>query len=66
MSSLTTKELFLIQDNIKMAQNYMRFTESCIGQVQDPKIKDLCQGIIEEYRSAITTLTGYIDKAQVQ
>lgn len=64
--SLTTKELFLIQDNIKMAQNYMQFTQSCVDQLQDPEIRNLCQDIIAEYRGSITTLTSHINKAQVQ
>ena len=66
MSSLTSKELFLIQDNIKMAENYMQFTQSCIDQIKDPQIKNLCEGVISEYKGAITTLKGYINSAQVQ
>lgn len=64
--SLTAKELFLIQDNIKMAQNYMQFTQSCVEQLQDPEIRSLCQDIISEYKGSITTLTNHINKAQVQ
>ena len=64
--SLTTKELFLIQDNIKMAQNYMQFTQSCVEQVKDPEIRNLCQEIIAEYKGAITTLSNHITNAQVQ
>ncbi len=65
MSSLTTKELFLIQDNIKMAQNYMQFTQSCIDQVRDPQIQSLCQEVISEYKSVIDTLKGHINSAEV-
>ena len=64
--SLTTKELFLIQDNIKMAQNYMQFTQSCVEQVKDPEIRNLCQEVIAEYKGAITTLSNHITNAQVQ
>ena len=66
MSLLTTKELLLIQDNIKMAENYMQFTQSCVDQVKDPQILGLCQDIISEYKSAIGTLKGHINSAQVQ
>ena len=64
--SLTNKELLLIQDNIKMAQNYMQFTQSCVEQVKDPEIRNLCQEIIAEYKGAITTLSNHITNAQVQ
>lgn len=66
MSSLTSKELFLIQDNIKMAQNYMQFTQSCIEQVKDPQIKNLCQDVISEYKGAISTLKNHINSAQAK
>ena len=66
MSSLTSKELFLIQDNIKMAQNYMQFTQSCIEQVKDPQIKNLCQDVISEYKGAISTLKNHINSAQAE
>ena len=64
--SLTNKELLLIQDNIKMAQNYMQFTQSCVEQVKDPEIRNLCQEVIAEYKGAITTLSNHITNACVQ
>ena len=66
MSSLTSKELLLIQDNIKMAENYMQFTQSCVEYVKDSQIKSLCQDVISEYKGAITTLKSHINSAQVQ
>ena len=44
----------------------MQFTQSCIDQIKDPQIKNLCEGVISEYKGAITTLKGHINSAQVQ
>ena len=63
---LTTKELMLIQDNIKMCQNSSNFLSSCAQGVTDTKLRDLCNNIATEYSNDVQILTKYITNPNFQ
>ncbi|MDP4180703.1 MAG: hypothetical protein Q8942_06395 [Bacillota bacterium] len=64
--SLTSKELMLIQDNIKMTQNSIKFMESCADICTDSQIKNLCQQMVRDHQSDLQTLIKHINSANLQ
>ncbi len=64
--SLTTKELILIQDNIKMTQNSIKFMEGCQEICTDPQVKSLCQQMVKDHQSDLQTLMKHINTATMQ
>lgn|GEM_PF-436449 len=61
--SLTSKELMLVQDNIKMAQNSIKFMQACAEMATDPHVKGLCQSMAREHQQDLQTLIGYINSS---
>lgn len=64
--ALTTKELMLIQDNIKLTENLINFMEGCAKTVSDPQIKGMCSQMAREHQSDIQTLMRHISSATMQ
>ncbi|NMA33850.1 MAG: hypothetical protein GX940_04770 [Clostridiaceae bacterium] len=64
--SLTTKELMLIQDNIKMAENSIKFLQACAESATDAQVKGLCQSLAREHQQDLQTLINHITNTQVQ
>jgi len=64
--ALTSKELMLLQDNIKMCENNIKFLEGCVELVTDPQAKTLCQQMIKEHQDDIQMLMKHINSATMQ
>lgn len=64
--TLTNKELMLIQDNIRMTQNSIKFMESCAEITTDPQVKSLCQQMVKDHQSDLQTLAKHINSANMQ
>lgn len=64
--ALTTKELMLIQDNIKMAENSIKFMESCAQAATDAQIKGICQSMAREHQADMNVLIKHIQTTAVQ
>ena len=64
--SLTTKELLLVQDNIKMAENSIKFMQYCADTATDAQVKGLCQSMVREHQQDLTTLIKHINTTAVQ
>ena len=64
--SLTNKELMLIQDNIKMAENSIKFLQACAGSASDAQIKGLSQSLAREHQQDMQTLIKHITNTQIQ
>ncbi|HOV26563.1 MAG TPA: hypothetical protein PK566_09435 [Pseudobacteroides sp.] len=64
--SLTTKELMLVQDNIKMTQNSIKIMESLSEMCTDTQIKSLCEKMANDHRSDLQTLIKHINSATIQ
>lgn len=64
--SLTTKELMLVQDNIKMTENTIRFMQGCADICTDPQVKSLCQQMANEHQNDLQTLIKHINTATMQ
>lgn len=64
--SLTTKELLLIQDNIKMAQNSINFLQGCANFLEEQQVKNLCQNMVQQNRDNLQTLSNHINSATIQ
>ncbi len=64
--SLTTKELLLVQDNIKMAENSIKFMQACADTATDPQVKGLCQSMAKEHQQDLQVLIKHINTTAVQ
>lgn len=64
--ALTTKELLLIQDNIRMTENSIKFMQGCVDLVTDPQVKGLCQSMAKEHQSDLQTFIKYINTTTMQ
>jgi rubrerythrin len=64
--ALTTKELMLIQDNIKMTQNTVSFMEGCTQIATDPQVKGLCQQMAREHQNDVQVLMKHITTMTMQ
>ena len=64
--ALTSKELMLVQDNIKIAENAIKFMQSCAEAATDPQIKGLCQSMVREHQEDLKKLIKHIDSTTVQ
>jgi uncharacterized protein YerC len=64
--SLTSKELMLVQDNIKMTQNSIKIMDSFAELCTDAQIKSLCQQMAKDHQSDLQTLVKHINTATIQ
>jgi len=64
--SLTTKELMLLQDNIRMAENSIKFMQACAESASDAQVKGLCQSLVREHQQDMQTLIRHITNTQMQ
>lgn len=63
--TLTTKELILLQDNIKMTENGIKFMQGCAEMVTDPQVKGLCQQMIKDHQNDLQTLMKHINTTNI-
>jgi hypothetical protein len=64
--ALTSKELLLVQDNIKMAENSIKFMQYCAEAATDAQVKGLCQSMAREHQDDLKTLIKHINTTAVQ
>jgi len=64
--SLTSKELMLLQDNIKMTQNSIKFMEGCTQICADSQVVSLCQQMSKDHQNDLQTLMKHINSANIQ
>lgn len=64
--ALTSKELMLIQDNIKMTQNCINFMQGCSDISSDQQIRNLCQQMVKDHQNDLQTLIKHVGSANMQ
>jgi len=64
--SLTSKELLLVQDNIKFAENSIKFMQACAEMATDAQVKGLCQSMAKEHQQDLQVLIKHINTTAVQ
>ena len=64
--ALTSKELMLLQDNIKMTENSVKFIQYCADTATDAQVKGLCQSMAREHQDDLKTLIKHINTTAVQ
>lgn len=57
---LTTKELILISDNIKMAQNSVKVLEGFAEISSDQQVRSICQQMARDHQSDIQLLMKHV------
>ena len=63
---LTTKELALLQDNIKNLEASAHFFMSCANETDDPKLTEVFNDIVKSYANDVKTLAKYISDPNLQ
>ena len=58
--TITTKELMLISDNIKMAQNSVKVLEGCAELSTDQQVKSLCQQMARDHQGDVQVLMKHV------
>lgn len=61
--ALTTKELMLLQDNISMTQNSIKFLEGCAQMSTDAQVKSLCEQMAKDHQSDVQLMMKHINSA---
>jgi rubrerythrin len=64
--ALTAKELILVQDNISMTQNSIKFIQGCAEMSTDQQVKSLCQQMASDHQNDLQTLIKHINTATMQ
>ena len=64
--SLTSKELMLVQDNIKIAENSIKLMQACAEMATDPQVKGLCQSMVREHQQDLQVLIRQINTVGMQ
>jgi hypothetical protein len=63
--ALTSKELMLVQDNIKIAENSIKFIQPCADAATDAQVKGLCQSMVREHQEDLKTLIKHVNSTTV-
>lgn len=64
--ALTTKEMMLLQDNIKMTENSIKFMEGCAEICNDQQVKSLCQQMVKDHQNDLKIFMKHINTATMQ
>jgi len=60
---LTSKEIMLIEDNISMCENNIKYLQGCAQLAQDIQIKNLCNKLANDEKSNLQLLIKHINTA---
>ncbi len=60
---LTSKELMLIQDNISMCEDNIKYLQGCAQLATDSQVKNLCTKLASDEKSSLQLLIKHIDTA---
>lgn len=66
MNQLSSKELMMLQDNIRMNHEMVQFLQTCSDIATDPQLKSICQQMTGDHRKNIQTLSRHIAQTTVQ
>ena len=64
--SLSSKELMLLQDNIKMLENSIKFLSGATSICSDPQVKTMCDTMSREHANDLKTLAKFISNTNLQ
>lgn len=65
MTSLSHRELLLLQDNIKMCQETAQFVQTCINITNDQQLKNICQQMLTDHYQDVQRLSRHITQANI-
>lgn len=60
---LTSKELMLVQDNISMCENNVKYLQGCAQLATDSQVKNLCNQLASEEKNALQVLIKHVNTA---
>lgn len=60
MTQLTSKELMLLEDNIKICQNMSKFVSSCAEFASNPQIKQICSKMAEDHQRMTQSMMKHL------
>ena len=65
MNQLSSKELMMLQDNIRMNHDLVQFLQTCSDAATDPQLKSICQQMSGDHRKNIQILSRHIVQTTV-
>ena len=60
LNQLSTKDVMLLEDTLKICENMTKFISSASNMCTDPQLKALCGTMVNEHRNSSQTLASYI------
>lgn len=63
---LTSKELMLVQDNISMCENTIKYLQGCSQIATDSQVKNLCTQLASQEKNGLQLLVKHINTAGQQ
>lgn len=66
MNQLSTKDVMLLEDTLKVCENMTKFISSATNMCTDPQLKSLCSTMVNEHRSSSQSLSKYITQGRLQ
>lgn len=66
MPQITSRELMLLEDHIKMEANMEKCFNHFSNEISDPQLKSLCQQMSQTHRQHIQTLSRHITQQALQ
>lgn len=64
--TLTTKELLLLQDNIRMIENSINFMSGSASMCSDSQIRNMLNSMSREHANDLQSLAKYISNPNLQ
>ncbi|NPV90932.1 MAG: hypothetical protein HPY50_09180 [Firmicutes bacterium] len=56
---LTTREMLMLDEAIRLSRTMTKFAHSCAQQVNDPQLRALCQQIAVDHNNDLQALSRY-------
>lgn len=66
MPQITSRELMLLEDHIKLEDNMTKCFNHFANEINDQQIKSLCQQMAQDHQQMIQSLTRHISQQNLQ
>jgi hypothetical protein len=66
VNQLSSKDVMLLEDTLKVCENMTRFISSASNMCEDPQLKSLCTVMVKDHRNSSQTLARHITQGRLQ
>lgn len=57
---LTTKEMLMLEENLRLTRSMVKFAQGCSQQIADPQLRALCQQVAIDHNNDLQVLSRYM------